>query len=86
MVGPGTYVNGDTNGNKLLEWGETWTYSASYKVPLLTSGPLIGLSTVTGKDKDNKLITASSIHSTAVTTPTNPGSNPPLFFPFIAKN
>jgi uncharacterized repeat protein (TIGR01451 family) len=86
MVGPGTYVNGDTNGNKLLEWGETWTYRASYRVPLLAPSPLIGISTVTGKDKDNKLITASSIHSTVVTTSTNPGSNPSFFLPIVAKN
>ncbi len=82
LAGPAGYTGGDTNGNMLLDAGETWIYLADYRVPREISGLLVGVGTVSGRDIDNKLITASSTYSTLILA-----ANPlvKLYFPLILQ-
>jgi hypothetical protein len=79
-AGPAGYTGGDTNGNLLLDAGETWIYLADYRVPREISGLLASVGTVSGRDMDSKLITASSTYSTFILA-----ANPlvKLYFPLI---
>ena len=67
VAGAGSFTGGDTNGNGLLEVGETWTYEASYTVLVTDADPLVNTVTVSGTDADGEAITdATDSHSTDI--------------------
>ena len=66
IAGAAAYVSGDTNGNGLLEAGETWTFEATYTIQATDPDPLVNTGTVTGTDTDGDPVTATDTHSTNV--------------------
>ncbi|MEM3872419.1 MAG: SdrD B-like domain-containing protein, partial [Nitrososphaeria archaeon] len=54
-AGQATYVSGDTNNNEKLDVGETWTFTATYKISETDPDPLKNIATVTSATKDPNL-------------------------------
>ena len=69
------YVSGD-DGDGLLEWMETWVYTATYTVTTANRGALVNVATVQGVDINGDPVTAANSVTTHV-----PGQT--LFLPFI---
>ncbi|MEM3489269.1 MAG: SdrD B-like domain-containing protein [Candidatus Bathyarchaeia archaeon] len=51
-AGKATYVNGDTNGNGMLDVVETWIFTATYKVLETDPDPLVNTAEVTSEVND----------------------------------
>ncbi|MEM0053766.1 MAG: SdrD B-like domain-containing protein [Nitrososphaeria archaeon] len=54
-AGQATYVSGDTNNNGKLDVGETWTFTATYKILETDPDPLKNIATVTSETNDPNL-------------------------------
>ena len=65
VAGPATYLSGD-DGDGLLEFGETWSYEATYTVQSADPNVLTNTVTVTGTDADGDTIGATDTHVTDV--------------------
>lgn len=48
IAGEGIYVDGDVNGNGLLDLDETWTFTAKYVIPNTQVAPVVNTVTVCG--------------------------------------
>jgi uncharacterized repeat protein (TIGR01451 family) len=60
VAGSAVYVSGDTNGNNKLDASETWRFEVDYLIPPTAPNELVNQGTVSGRDKDNDLIEATS--------------------------
>lgn len=67
-----TFVNGDNNGNKLLDVGEIWVFSGNYKVTQadVDSGKVVNSAIATAKDPDGKPVSDISGSTTINDQPT----------------
>ncbi len=66
QIGGATYISGDTNVDALLQWGETWVFSADHLVSLNDADPFVNVGTAAGTDQDGGQVSASSNHSMAI--------------------
>src|SRR5262245_37990570 len=65
-----TFVGGDTNGNGLLDLGETWTYTATRTIPAGATDPFVNVATVTASPQGfPNVLTASDDHSINLSSP-----------------
>jgi uncharacterized repeat protein (TIGR01451 family) len=62
---PVHYVSGD-DGNWLMEVGEVWVYTASYRISPFDPTPLVNTVTIIGLDGDGDAIVATDTHSTGI--------------------
>ena len=65
VAGDATYQSGD-DGDRWLQVGETWVYTASYTILSTDPDPLENTVTVTGQDRDGAALSATDTHSTAI--------------------
>lgn len=66
VAGPGSYVEGDFNGNNKLDGGERWIYTASHTILASDPDPLINTVTVTARDQELKALTGYDTFSTSI--------------------
>ena len=62
IAGTATFVSGD-DGDTLLEFGETWTYTASHTVTTTDADPLVNIVTASAADRDGDPISDTDTHS-----------------------
>ncbi len=67
LCSPVTFVSGDTNGNGLLDPGETWSYACTHA--FIGPGPWMGTATATGIDTSDGLPAPVETVTSAVTVP-----------------
>ncbi len=66
LAGPASYLGGDADGDGLLGRNEQWAYRASYIIRPTDPSPLISTATVSGRDQDHDLVTATTTHQTLI--------------------
>ena len=69
-AGTPTRISGD-NGNELLEIGEVWVYTATYRIQLTDPVTLVNTVMVLGEDGDGDVISSTGVHSMSIEF--NPG-------------
>jgi uncharacterized repeat protein (TIGR01451 family) len=77
-ISPVHYVRGD-DGDGVLEIGEVWVYTASYRIRDADRGRVVNIGTATGKDVNGETVTATSTHTMIVAGQT-------LYLPLIVRN
>lgn len=65
VAGPATLASGD-DGNGELELGETWVFTAGYRIQITDPNPLVNVGTVVAKAANGADVSAQDTHSTAV--------------------
>jgi uncharacterized repeat protein (TIGR01451 family) len=65
LAGPVTFVSGD-NGDAILDFNETWVYTAAYTIPPTTTDPMVNVAVVTATDAFANQTVASSTHTTFI--------------------
>jgi uncharacterized repeat protein (TIGR01451 family) len=65
-AGPATLIGGDGNLIGWLEGGEVWIYTANYVIKPSDPDSLVNIGTVSGRDQENDIITASDSHTTTL--------------------
>ena len=67
VAGAASFVSGDTNGNALLDGGESWVYEATHVVTATDPDPILNTVTVTASDEDgDDLPDSTDDHSTDI--------------------
>jgi len=64
-----TYVSGDTNLDTMLDTNETWTFTASYEVPVDTTGPVENTAEASGTSPHGTIVTAQDNWSVVILHP-----------------
>jgi hypothetical protein len=68
-VGTAQYQSGDTNGDGILDLGETWILTARYTFKAEEAGFPYYISTASGKDKYGNLTSAQAVSNVDVRAP-----------------
>ncbi len=66
VTGPASYDSGDSDGDGVLDDGETWIFSDTHTVLASDNDPLVNTATANGSDLDGQTLTATDTHSLAV--------------------
>ncbi|MEM2941685.1 MAG: SdrD B-like domain-containing protein [Thermoproteota archaeon] len=68
IAGNASYLSGD-DGDNLLEFEETWTYTVQYTIPVNAPDPLVNIATGSGLSEFNEIINDTDDHSIDILHP-----------------
>ena len=87
IAGEPDYVSGDTGGRPgMLDAGEGWVYTVTYTIKATDPNSLTNRVDVQGVDQEGDPLTASAIHTVAVSSDDKPGSYIYYFPVFLKKS
>ena len=62
LAGKPVYVQGDSDGDRVLDMGEAWLYVVPYTIQPADPDPLTNVATATGRASDGRLVTGTDTH------------------------